>query len=163
LDSAGVPTLSKIPTLTTLSLSVTGDDIQLTLAHVQDLCTKRYDVLRFTMVEIAPQAFLHIAATQTKSLTLDYCFFLTDQVVNALAANPHIETLSVIGCVHKRQASTFASMPGLNRLTIDFSSDAAIHAIAHFKQSWVNAGKSLANLDLTVLDDEPFEDDAAFL
>lgn len=154
----GMPYLAKIPTLTTLAVSLSDADVVLTLADVQHLSLKTYAVLRFTMVNIEPAALMHIVAAQAKSLVLDYCFYITDQAINALIANPAITALSVIGCVNERQAFALARMPSLEKLTVDFASDSAIRAEANFMRTWTAAGKSLANLDLAVLGDE--EDEA---
>ena len=159
----GMRDLAAIPTLTTLALSISGDDLRLGLDDVRALCTKTYSELRFTMVEIEPAAQLHIAATQTKSLVLDYCFYITDQTISALLANSRIATLSAIGCVNESQAMALATMPSVAKLTVDFASDAAISAEARLMRIWLSAGKSLANLDLTALGDVVDEDEDIFL
>jgi len=58
-----------------------------------------------------------------------------------------------------------AGMPSLEKLTVDFASDAASDAEARFIKTWVSAGKSLQNLDLEVLSDgqDEDEDEATFL
>lgn len=161
---SGMRDLARISTLTSLSLSVSGEDGMLTLADVQRLCARTYADLRFTMVEIEPAALMHIVATQTQRLVLDYCFYITDQAVDALVANARITELSVIGCVNERQALALASKPSLTKLAIDFASDSVNEAEAQIKRTWVAAGKLLANLDLTVLGDEEDDyDDATIL
>lgn len=156
--SVGIPYLANLPALA--ALDITGLGCTLTRAHVQALCAMPLASLGFHFMPIDPDAMDSIVKAPVASLSVTYGPALTDKTVGALVANKRLSELTIMGdVVNERRALQLIASATLQKLKVDFDSDVPKISEDNFKRTWIAAGKSLGNLDLTVFEieegDEP--------
>lgn len=154
--SAAIPYLANLPALA--SLYIKGFNVTLTHADVQAVCARPLASLGVDLAFIDPAAMDLIVKSQAASLSLTYVSSLTDATVDALVENERVSELNVTGyVVDERRALRLIASSTLEKLTVDFDSDVPDISDDYFKRTWIAAGKSLDNLQLTVLpkEDEP--------
>jgi hypothetical protein len=154
--SASVAThhLTKLPALDTLAISYVG--ITLMPDDVRALCAKPLSSLSFSALRIDSAALELIVRAKAASLSVNSSGqLLTDTIVDALIANERISALTVLHrIIDERRALRLITSPTLEKLTVEFESDARRASAEHFQRTWVAAGKSLDNLWLSVVQAE---------
>jgi len=144
-------------------------------AHIADLCRKPLDSLRFDRAVMTPRALESAAGAHAQRLSfhhvstftptrgtlaeIDFVFraegacgarryVFTQAAVDAVVANRHVTSLSLLGGLVEGGAALLAAGPGLQQLSLTTSS--ASETVESVQRAWVAAGKSLVDLTVSI-------------